>query len=119
MNRSSVLAAIAGMCGSIGAVSGKLAFDSEVDHYAKVSCVLVFLVSNIVMWATYTRSLALSDCTSTPMLINMACNFALTGVLGSLLFSESHSIYWWISLSALILGLTLMLSPSRKDDKHN
>lgn len=34
MNKSHVLAAVAGMCGSLGAVSGKLAFDSHLESYA-------------------------------------------------------------------------------------
>uniref|UniRef100_A0A1I7U9V1 EamA domain-containing protein n=1 Tax=Caenorhabditis tropicalis TaxID=1561998 RepID=A0A1I7U9V1_9PELO len=107
------------MCGSMGAVSGKLAFDSDLDQYAKFSCVAVFIVSNVVMWATYTRSLALSDCTTTPMIINMACNFALTGVLGSLFFSESHSYTWWFFLVMLIAGLTLMFSPEKEESKED
>ncbi|KAF1765455.1 hypothetical protein GCK72_005407 [Caenorhabditis remanei] len=116
MNKSSVLAAVAGMCGSMGAVSGKLAFDSELEQYTRVSCFAVFIASNVVMWATYTRSLALSDCSSTPMIINMACNFALTGILGSLIFSESHSYLWWFLLVVLITGLTLMLSPEKEEN---
>lgn len=103
----------------MGAVSGKLAFDSDLDQYAKVSCIAVFISSNVVMWATYTRALALSESTSTPMIINMACNFALTGVLGSLLFAESHSYLWWILLFALITGLTLILSPNKEDSKED
>ncbi|EFO85649.1 hypothetical protein CRE_02164 [Caenorhabditis remanei] len=132
MNKSSVLAAVAGMCGSMGAVSGKLAFDSELEQYTvsysisylllqlsilqRISCFAVFIASNVVMWATYTRSLALSDCSSTPMIINMACNFALTGILGSLIFSESHSYLWWFLLVVLITGLTMMLSPEKEEN---
>ncbi|CAA93265.2 Transmembrane protein 42 [Caenorhabditis elegans] len=118
MDKSHVLAAVAGMCGSMGAVSGKLAFDWDLEQYARCSCVAVFIGSNIVMWATYTRALALSDCTSTPMIINMACNFALTGILGSLIFSESHSYLWWLLLIMLITGLTMLLSSKHEDLKE-
>lgn len=34
MDKSHVLAAVAGMCGSMGAVSGKLAFDWDLEQYA-------------------------------------------------------------------------------------
>ncbi|CAI5443775.1 unnamed protein product [Caenorhabditis angaria] len=118
MDKSVVMAGLAGICGATGAISGKLAFDGGFDQITTFSCLAVFIVANIAMWATYTRSLALSTSTSTPLLINMSFNFAVTGIMGKLVFNESHSEIWWFFLSLLILGLVMLLGDSSKTDEE-
>ncbi|CAB3404058.1 unnamed protein product [Caenorhabditis bovis] len=114
MNSGFIYSALAGICGSIGAISGKFAFGSQQFGAQFLIGLSIFLTANLVMWSAYTHALSVSDSTSTPMIINMSFNFALTGILGQIFFDEIHSLTWWFLLGTLVIGLALILHDDGK-----
>ncbi|CAJ0589253.1 unnamed protein product [Cylicocyclus nassatus] len=106
-----------GAAGAVAAIASKFAFGeySGTAQYEKFALSLVvFAVSNVLMWWAYTKSLSLADSTVQCMAVNTGTNFALTGILGYLLFSESHSIFWCFGLSLVFVGVCLLAN----DDKE-
>ncbi|VDM75858.1 unnamed protein product [Strongylus vulgaris] len=107
----------AGAAGAIAAIASKFAFgEYSIDkQYEKfVLSLLVFVVSNILMWWAYTKSLAQADSTLQCMAVNTGTNFALTGVLGYIFFSESHSIFWCFGLSLVFVGVCLLANVDKE-----
>ncbi|EYB93371.1 hypothetical protein Y032_0183g944 [Ancylostoma ceylanicum] len=118
MNRNAFAYAMgAGAAGATAATASKFAFGEYAadGHYEKFAVSLVlFALSNVLMWWAYTKSLSLADSTMQCMAVNIGTNFALTGILGYVFFSESHSMYWCFGLCLVFAGVCLLAS----DDKE-
>ncbi|PIO67754.1 hypothetical protein TELCIR_10486, partial [Teladorsagia circumcincta] len=107
----------AGTFGASAAISSKLAFghyvvEKEIEMFAVTFA--IFALSNVLMWWTYTKSLSLAGSSIECLAINTGTNFALTGVLGYLFFSETHSVLWCLGLSLVFVGVCLLAT----DDKE-
>uniref|UniRef100_A0A7I5EDC1 EamA domain-containing protein n=1 Tax=Haemonchus contortus TaxID=6289 RepID=A0A7I5EDC1_HAECO len=107
----------AGASGASAAISSKFAFGHyvmEKDFVMFSVTAGIFALSNVLMWWAYTKSLSLAESSIQCLAINMGTNFALTGILGYLFFSETHSILWCIGLSLVFTGICLLAT----DDKE-
>ncbi|KAJ1369899.1 hypothetical protein KIN20_031489 [Parelaphostrongylus tenuis] len=74
-------AVTAGAAGASGAISSKFAFgelaaSSQYEMFAL--SVFVFVMSNVLMWWAYTKSLSLADSTIQCLAVNIGTNFTLT-----------------------------------------
>ncbi|CAI4229880.1 unnamed protein product [Auanema sp. JU1783] len=119
MNHYLPYSILAGVCGSLGGLTSKLAFGRDGEKLGDVFfwvSVTFFIVFNLIMWWAYTRSLAKSSSALMPMVINTGVNFSLTGIFGAVLFEEIHGFVWWIGLFTVLCGITLMANEKKE---HN
>ncbi|KJH53678.1 hypothetical protein DICVIV_00107 [Dictyocaulus viviparus] len=120
LRKAFAYAVATGVAGASAAISSKLAFrEFAVGYQYKVDAfwVIVFVLSNLLMWLMYTKSLSLVDSTMQCLAINTGTNYALTGVLGCAFFSESHCKLWCLGLSLVFFGVCLLAyDDKRKTD---
>ena len=128
--RGYLLAALAGMCGSLASSSGKLigyrALFFEIcsenlkqfvfDNFCwclvaiiQVLCIIVTLLLNSVMWTLFVESMQ-SLPTSDAMVINLGSNILLSALCGWVFYSENLSSMWWIGAAMIICGISVLLS---------
>ncbi|GMR37160.1 hypothetical protein PMAYCL1PPCAC_07355 [Pristionchus mayeri] len=115
---SFIYASIAGISASLSSISGKFVFSDEFrpeNQFAVAGCLIMFVLAYISMWYCHTKALSLSSSTVTALLINTSCNFIVTGLAGTLLFNEFHSLLWWSGLPLILIGCALIMSDEEKN----
>lgn len=89
---------------------------------ARCCCGAAMVVSNAVMWATFSKALALSPSSLEPTAVNTAANLAGSMVLGSAVFEEKISLLWWVGATLILIGVTLVrgsdTGAERDDELH-
>jgi uncharacterized membrane protein len=75
------------------------------------------VLSNLLMWITFTRALHLTPSSLYVTTINTAANITFTGIMSFILFYENLSIRWWIGAILVVIGSVLMSTDSSKDAK--
>ncbi|RKP38804.1 hypothetical protein BJ085DRAFT_1898, partial [Dimargaris cristalligena] len=74
----------------------------------RAACLVLIGLSNILMWALFSKALHKADSSITVTVYNTAVNFFLTALLGNLVFGEPLSLRWWFGSSLILLGTVLM-----------
>ncbi|KAF8361771.1 hypothetical protein PRIPAC_88694 [Pristionchus pacificus] len=113
---SFVYASLAGISASLSSISGKFVFSDEFrpeNQLAIATFVVLFVLTYISMWYCHTKALSLSSSTVTALLINTSCNFIVTGIAGTLLFHEYHSLLWWSGLPLILIGCSLIMTDGK------
>ncbi|GMT15788.1 hypothetical protein PFISCL1PPCAC_7085, partial [Pristionchus fissidentatus] len=113
---SFIYASLAGVSASLSSISGKLVFSEDfrpVNQFLVAGCLLSFVLAYISMWYCHTKALSISSNTVTALLVNTSCNFIVTGIAGSILFNEIHSLLWWSGLPLILLGCSLIMSDGK------
>ncbi len=75
------------------------------------------LVFNGIMWALFTRALALGTSTTQVSILNTSSNFMITAVLGFLIFSESLPPLWFLGAALLVAGNVIIGRRDEGDEK--
>lgn len=102
-------AALAGACGALSGIFGKLSVDDSWPFAVPVRVVLFSLniVATSFMWRYYLKALALGP-TPIAQMVNTAANFAVTAVVGIGLFGEAVSSLWCIGAALTCVGLSMI-----------
>ncbi|KAH8434046.1 uncharacterized protein LDX57_011683 [Aspergillus melleus] len=66
------------------------------------------LLSNVTMWALFTRALTASPSTTKVSITNTSANFLVTAVLGMLVFKENVAPLWWVGAGLMGGGCVLV-----------
>jgi len=113
-------AIVSGCFASLASVFAKIAsridtvqFDATFFIW-KAFWVSLVVISNMIMWKTFTTALARSSNTLTVTVLNSATNMIFTGIFGLVLFSEKVTVKWAIGASLLILGSVVMTAEKKK-----
>ncbi|KAJ8971947.1 hypothetical protein NQ317_013575 [Molorchus minor] len=76
------------------------------------------LICNSAVWTLFAKALQYTDSSLTATVISSATNYSFSALLGSLLFEETTSIFWWSGMFFIISGLLLVLSGERNENTH-
>ncbi|ODM17828.1 hypothetical protein SI65_06616 [Aspergillus cristatus] len=66
------------------------------------------MLSNIIMWALFTRALTASPSTTKVSITNTSANFLVTALLGMLVFKEQVGGLWWVGAGMMGGGCILV-----------
>lgn len=66
------------------------------------------IISNLLMWLFYTKSLQLSTNTLLATSINKLSNFIFTTLISYLLFNDKLTIKWFIGIQFLFVGILIL-----------
>jgi len=66
------------------------------------------MLSNIIMWALFTRALTASPSTTKVSITNTSANFLVTALLGMLVFKEQVDGLWWVGAGMMGSGCILV-----------
>ncbi|KAK2766772.1 hypothetical protein FQN54_006086 [Arachnomyces sp. PD_36] len=77
------------------------------------------LLSNITMWALFTRALTAANSTTRVSVMNTSANFLVTAVLGMVVFEEKVGGLWWLGAAGMGVGCIIvgMRDEGGKDGK--
>ena len=129
-----ILATIAGFCGALASLTGKLiSYQSffkdkclknfiEIINDAQWYCwyfastvqilfIIVTLILNSIMWTVFVESMQHLG-SSEAMVINIATNIFMSALCGWLIFAEQLSFLWWLGAVFILSGLSILLVPS-------
>ena len=125
-----ILAASAGVCGSLASITGKLigyriwflegctatfqkATQEDFCWYTvfvfQIGCFLLTLLLNSVMWTMFVESMQ-SLGSSEAMVINIGTNILISAFCGWLFFAEKLTFVWWIGATMIVSGNAVLLS---------
>jgi len=109
-------AILSGACASTGVIA-KLGLDDHLDSFIgkSLSFVLVVLL-NIAMMTLFARGLAQCSSAVEPALLNTAANLVLTGVFGSIVFSESLDALWILGSLLILVGGYMVISENKSQE---
>jgi drug/metabolite transporter (DMT)-like permease len=109
-----------GLIAASTSVVGKFATDGSsplrdliandaVFYAARVAFFGLYLLLNGVMWAQFSKAMALST-TLKASLVNTSANFVFTALLGVVFFGDKLPFAWWIGSCFLLAGFILVTS---------
>ena len=128
--KGEILAMMAGICGSLASISGKLigyrmefsqiclkfieSSSSDTSCWYLVSVVqalfvLLTIMLNSIMWTIFVESMQYLT-TSEAMVINIGSNILLSALCGWLIFAEILSSTWWVGAVFIVCGISVLLS---------
>lgn len=90
----------------------------ETTDYLLTSSQIFFglnVLSNIIMWALFTRALTAASSATQVTITNTSANFLVTALLGMMVFSERVAPLWW--LGATIMAAGCIIVGMREDGK--
>ena len=76
---------------------------------------LLNILSNIMMWALFTRALTASPSTTKVAITNTSSNFLVTALFGMIVFGERVAGLWWLGAAAMGAGCILVGMRDEKD----
>ena len=124
-----ILASMAGVCGSLASLTGKLIgyretffqactkiFENFMSYsfcwysvtFVQLLFLLMTLLLNSIMWTTFVESMQFLTA-SEAMVINIGSNILLSAFCGWLFFAEKLSLLWWIGALLIVCGITVLL----------
>ncbi|XP_023133827.1 transmembrane protein 42a [Amphiprion ocellaris] len=90
----------------------------------RLLCGGLLFICNAVMWTFFSKALRLCSSSARATVTTTASNFISSGLLGRLIFGESHAALWWMGISLTLCGLLVLhgstpqtLSQEDKKDK--
>ncbi|XP_037036110.1 uncharacterized protein LOC119074215 [Bradysia coprophila] len=114
---------LAGICASLGSVFGKLMSQTEKLNdnagniyfgqllnplMLKLICFVLMLTFNALVWTFFVKALHQKGGSLVATVTSAATNYAVSALLGSLIFGETSSLLWWFGTSLVIMGVVLM-----------
>lgn len=134
--KGSILAALAGICGALASLTGKLigyrtTYIQTCTNYSDstsitVDCewlcwyfagalqavfVILTLILNSVMWTVFVESMQYLG-SSEAMVLNIGTNIFVSAMCGWLFFAEHLTITWWLGACFIISGLSVLMTSS-------
>ncbi|KNC78250.1 hypothetical protein SARC_09308 [Sphaeroforma arctica JP610] len=125
-----VFAVVAGSCAALSSTFMKLVSDATFNssvttagnnagtflegilypHTVGVLINIAFIfVTQSLMWFYFSKSLVYCDSALEATVINTACNFSVSALLGSVLFGEELTLQWCFGLSLILAGVLLIV----------
>ncbi|XP_061574165.1 transmembrane protein 42-like [Cololabis saira] len=123
----SVYACLAGFLGAAASLAAKLSLGP--DHLRdmcqswhggpacdwlhvplRLLCAGVLLTCNTVMWTFFSRALHHCSSSARATVTTTASTFICSGVLGRLIFGETHAALWWAGIALTLCGLLVLHS---------
>ncbi|KAJ3244558.1 hypothetical protein HDU78_010765 [Chytriomyces hyalinus] len=89
-------------------VQFKLPFLGLVSVPNRSILVPLVVLSNIAMWAVFTRALSASSSSAAVTVLSNSANMIASALLGYVVFSESLSMRWWIGCAFVLAGSAIM-----------
>ncbi|XP_041845114.1 transmembrane protein 42-like isoform X4 [Melanotaenia boesemani] len=74
----------------------------------RLLCGGLLFTCNAVMWAFFSKALHYSSSSARATVTTTASNFISSGVLGRLIFGETHMALWWAGISLTLCGLLVL-----------
>ncbi|GKZ21262.1 hypothetical protein AbraIFM66951_011655 [Aspergillus brasiliensis] len=71
-------------------------------------CFGLNILSNIIMWALFTRALTAGSSTTKVSITNTAANFLVTAMLGMGVFGERVGAWWWVGAALMGVGCVIV-----------
>ncbi|XP_008290002.1 transmembrane protein 42-like [Stegastes partitus] len=96
-----------GMSGRTEAAAGPSACD-WLHIPLRLLCGGLLFICNAVMWTFFSKALRLCSSSARATVTTTAANFISSGVLGRLIFGESHAALWWVGISLTLCGLLVL-----------
>ncbi|WEW57738.1 hypothetical protein PRK78_003205 [Emydomyces testavorans] len=66
------------------------------------------VLSNITMWALFTRALTASSSSTQVTITNTTANFLVTALLGIMVFHERVAPLWWLGATIMAAGCIIV-----------
>ncbi|KAL1955514.1 hypothetical protein VTO42DRAFT_8468 [Malbranchea cinnamomea] len=82
--------------------------EKAVEYISRAIFFAFNVLSNIIMWALFTRALTASPSTTKVTITNTSSNFLVTGLLGMIVFGERIAPLWWLGAAAMAAGCILV-----------
>lgn len=114
-------ACVAGTCAALGSFFGKLTSSSaRADLLASDSTlggdgwlptavfVVLMVLSNAMVWTFFVRALHSAGGSLVATVTSAATNYAVSALLGCMVFGERTSLLWWSGTGLVIVGLVLI-----------
>ncbi|KAM6909726.1 transmembrane protein 42-like [Xenentodon cancila] len=125
MFAGSAYALIAGFLGAAASLSAKLSFGPDYVRETCASalsatvcnwlhaplrllCAGLLFACNAVMWTFFSKALHHCSSSAVATVATSASSFICSGVLGRLMFGESHAALWWAGISLTLCGLLVL-----------
>uniref|UniRef100_A0A1A8D174 Transmembrane protein 42 n=1 Tax=Nothobranchius kadleci TaxID=1051664 RepID=A0A1A8D174_NOTKA len=74
----------------------------------RFSCGGLLLCCNAVMWTMFSKALRHASSSAGATVTTTASNFICSGLLGRLVFRETHTSLWWAGISLTLCGLMVL-----------
>ncbi|XP_022071601.1 transmembrane protein 42-like [Acanthochromis polyacanthus] len=74
----------------------------------RLLCGGLLFICNAVMWTFFSKALRLCSSSAGATVTTTASNFISSGLLGRLIFGESHAALWWMGISLTLCGLLVL-----------
>uniref|UniRef100_A0A1A8HBE6 Transmembrane protein 42 n=1 Tax=Nothobranchius korthausae TaxID=1143690 RepID=A0A1A8HBE6_9TELE len=71
-------------------------------------CGGLLLCCNAVMWTMFSKALRHASSSAGATVTTTASNFICSGLLGRLVFRETHTCLWWAGISLTLCGLLVL-----------
>ena len=116
-NRSMVFfAAVAGMFAAISGVLGKLSVtpDLELPWLLRMIFFALNPYCTVQMWRYYLKALSVAP-TPKCQIINAGTNFAVSAILGIVIFSETTNAMWMCGAALVAIGLAVIATNDDAD----
>ena len=122
------LAVKSGSLAATASVLGKLAFDFSAESLpaksvqwlpelaVRAGLVVLMLLVNSWMLSSFVKALSTSQSALAATVVNFACNFLVSVILGILVLGDAPPVSprWWLGALLLIAGATLTISVEEK-----
>ncbi|KAI9144352.1 hypothetical protein BKA69DRAFT_1164595 [Paraphysoderma sedebokerense] len=74
----------------------------------RIASGILVVVANVLMWASFTKALALSKSSIHVTVVNTISNLLLTAILGDVIFGEKLTRQFWVGATLILAGTILM-----------
>ncbi|KAL1962878.1 hypothetical protein VTN77DRAFT_9056 [Rasamsonia byssochlamydoides] len=93
--------------------------DGLVEVVVRGICFALNLLSNVIMWALFTRALTAAPSTTKVSITNTSANFLVTAILGMIVFGERVRGLWWVGAAMMAAGCILVGMREKMDDSSD
>lgn len=110
---------ISGFFAALSGLFGKITFDQEILNsissffqlkplFVQIGLGSALILSNLLMLQSFNLALKNSETTLQASLVNTAFNFVFTALIGSVVFAENLSLFWWTGTTFIIIGIYII-----------
>uniref|UniRef100_A0A1A7YJV0 Transmembrane protein 42 n=1 Tax=Iconisemion striatum TaxID=60296 RepID=A0A1A7YJV0_9TELE len=85
----------------------------------RLLCGGLLLSCNAVMWTMFSKALRHASSSAGATVTTTASNFICSGLLGRLVFGETHTCLWWAGISLTLCGLLVLHAATPEPQKDS
>ncbi|EER24206.1 hypothetical protein CPC735_055760 [Coccidioides posadasii C735 delta SOWgp] len=89
-------------------LSFSASMDIAVEYIVRAFFFALNVLSNITMWALFTRALTAASSSTQVTITNTTANFLVTAILGMVVFRERVAPLWWLGATIMATGCIIV-----------